>query len=231
MRMRSLIMVTLLLWLGAGGARAQEDTEQYTGIDTICSKDALQLTTSEVTIDDEQAQALDQVLLGMVTLPADPEQGLSTEAAQPPAPGAVVLVGSPGGRYFRSIGVTDIEGCEPLKPTAPFAIGSHTKMFIPAVLYRPQEEGLLSTSDLVSTYLPEEISLFPRSGDTTIDQLLTDTAGLPDFTSSQNPEALGQRWHDPASGALAEAYTPERLIAETATLQDDEDQPTWPAGD
>ncbi len=231
MRTRLLITVTVLLTLGAGGVQAQEDAEQYVGIDAICGADALQLTTAEVTLDDKQAQALDAVLLGMVTQPADPEQGLSTVAAQPPAPGAVVLVESPSGRYFRSIGVTDVATCETLEPTTPFAIGSHTKMFVAAVVYQLQEEGLLSTSDLVSAYLPDQISLFPRSKDATIDHLLTHTAGLPDFTAGDNPSSLGQRWHDPASGALGEAYTPERLIAETATLQDDEGQPAWVAGD
>ncbi len=110
--------------------------------------------TAEVTLAADQATALDAVLRAFVTVVEDPDLLANFEGAQP-APGAVLSVETPDGRYFRSIGVADVESCAPLEPTSPFAIGSHTKMFIAAVMYELQEEGA-STSDLVRDYLPDD---------------------------------------------------------------------------
>ena len=37
--------------------------------------------------------------------------------------------------------LADVSSCEPLEPTSAFPIGSHTKMFVAAVIYQLQEEG------------------------------------------------------------------------------------------
>jgi D-alanyl-D-alanine carboxypeptidase len=216
----------LLLALGGTTVSGQDAEPASIGIDALCGEQALAMSTADLTLDAETAEALDDVLRGLVTLPADPQQQLGTVFPRPPAPGAVVLVETPEGRYFRSIGVADVESCEPLEPTSPFAIGSHTKMFVAAVIYQLQEEGLLSTSDPVGMYIPDEIGMFPRSKDATIDHLLTHTAGLPDYESSLNPDSLGPGLGSGDPETLGLAMTARELIAMTAELQDDLDQPT-----
>jgi D-alanyl-D-alanine carboxypeptidase len=219
----------LLVAVGSAVATAQDEAAPVT-IDALCGEAALEPMTAEVTLGADQAAALDAVLRAFVTVPGDP-QLVANFAGSQPGPGAVLSVETPNGRYFRSIGVADVESCEPLQPTSPFAIGSHTKMFIAAVIYQLQEEGLLSTSDLVRDYLPDEIALFPRQAEATIDQLLTHTSGLPDWERSVNPEALGPRIYSGDPEALSMAVTPGELIAMTAELQDDADQPTFGPGD
>jgi D-alanyl-D-alanine carboxypeptidase len=222
---------SLLLALVGTTALGQDAEPAAIGIDALCGQGALTLSSADVTLDAEQAEALDDVLRGLVTAPADSLASLSAFVPEPPAPGAVVFVETPEGRYFRSIGVADVESCEPLDPTQPFAIGSHDKMFVAAVIYQLQEEGLLSTSDPVSLYLPDEIGLFPRSKDATIDHLLTHTAGLADYESSSNPDSLGARMYTGDPAALGLAVTAQELIAMTAELQDDPDQPTFSPGE
>ena len=223
------VTACLLVTLGSTGAVAQDEAAPLT-IDTLCGEAALEPMTAEVTLDADQATTLDAVLRAFVTVPEDPDLLANFTGAQP-APGAVLSVETPDGRYFRSIGVADVESCAPLEPTSPFAIGSHTKMFIAAVIYQLQEEGLLSTSDLVRDYLPDEIALFPRQAEATIDQLLTHTSGLPDWEKSENPEALGPRIYSGDPEALSMTVTPGELIAMTAELKDDPDQPTFGPGD
>ena len=225
---RAVAMTTCLLLTLGNTAVVAQDEPAPVGIDAVCGEAALEPMTADVTLDSEQAAALDAVLRGLVTVPESPEQVLGFEG---PAPGAVVFVETPEGRYLRSIGVADVESCEPLEPTSPFAIGSHTKMFVAAVIYQLQEEGLLSTSDLVSDYLPDEMVLFPRSEDATIDHLLTHTSGLPDWEHSENPGALGPRIYSGDPEALGMATTPADLISMTAELQDDPDQPQFGPGE
>ena len=210
------VTACLLVALGSTGAVAQDEAAPLT-IDTLCGEAALEPMTAEVTLDADQATTLDAVLRAFVTVVDDPDL-LANFAGSQPAPGAVLSVETPDGRYFRSIGVADVESCEPLAPTSPFAIGSHTKMFIAAVIYQLQEEGVLATSDLVRDYLPDEIALFPRQADATIDHLLTHTSGLPDWEKSENPEALGPRIYSGDAEALAMAVTPAESIAMTAAL-------------
>jgi len=224
------IVGCLSLTLTSGSAVLAQDEAAPVTIDALCGEAALEPVTAEVSLDADQAATLDRVLRAAVTVVEDPDLLANFEGVKP-APGAVLSVETPDGRYFRSIGVADVASCEPLEPTSPFAIGSHTKMFVAAVIYQLQEEGLLSTSDLVSGYLPDEIALFPRQADATIDHLLTHTSGLADWENSGNPEALGPRIYSGDPEALSMAVTPGELIAMTAELQDDDDQPTFGPGD
>ena len=227
---RRAIAITGCLTLTLGSAVVAQDESMPASIDAPCSEAFLEPMTFEATLDAEQTAALDALLGAFVTVPDDPEMAnaLGTPA---PAPGSVIYVDSPDGRYSSAIGVADFETCEPLEPTSAFPIGSHTKMFVAAVIYQLQEEGLLSTSDLVSEYLPDEIGLFPRSVDATIDQLLTHTAGLSDWESSVEADSLGTRIYAGDPGALGQAMTTAELISMTAELQDDPDQPTFAPGE
>ncbi|MBK8024495.1 MAG: beta-lactamase family protein [Chloroflexi bacterium] len=195
---------------------AQESVDSV-GIDSICGEGALTITVSDTLPADDASQALDTILRQFVTVPTEELPPLSAVEPKPPAPGAVVFVDSPQGRYFRSIGAVDVESCVFVDPELRFPIGSNTKMFTAAVIFQLHEEGLLSTSDLVSQYLPEEIALFPGVETATIDMLLTHTSGLPDYLNSTDPATLGGRMGAGDWDVLALAYTPQELVAQAAS--------------
>lgn len=193
-----------------------QDTDKPVGIDALCGEKALAFTTLQAPPEDDQTRALDAVLRSFVTVPTESSPALSALGPKPPAPGAVVFVDSPAGRYFRAIGVADVATCAPLDPAMPFAIGSNTKMMTAAIIFQLQEDGLLSVDDLVSKYLPEEIKLFEGAETITINMLLRHTSGLPDYLNSKNPTSIGVLDADPQSGELETGFTPQELIANAA---------------
>ena len=60
------------------------------------------------------------------------------------APGAVLLVDSPQGRFLEATGVSSLEDQTPLQVTDAFEIGSITKSFTAAVALQLQEEGSIT---------------------------------------------------------------------------------------
>ena len=212
---KSSLILALLLGIIGFTAHGQADMEPV-GVDDVCGEAALNITALDSLPQEANVEALDVLLRQFVTLPSDDVPPLSLYGVKPPAPGAVIFVDSPDGRYFRAIGVSDIESCTPLDPQTPFPIGSNTKMLTAAVIYQLQEEGLLSTSDLVSQYLPDEIALWDGAEAITIDMLLGHTSGLPDYLNSTNPATIGGRYSAGDWNALGEARTPEELVAEAA---------------
>jgi CubicO group peptidase (beta-lactamase class C family) len=58
-----------------------------------------------------------------------------------------------------------------------FRIGSLTKQFTAAAILKLQEQGLLNVQDPVALYLPD----YPHGEQITIHQLLTHTAGIPNY--------------------------------------------------
>ncbi len=211
---KSLFLFVLLLSLAAITVHAQDETP--VGIDDICGPDALTITANDTLPEDDQTKALDTILRQFVTSLSEGSPILSIFGLAPPAPGAVIFVDSPAGRYFRSIGVSNIESCASFDPGTPFPIGSNTKMFTAAVIYQLQEEGKLSTSDLVSKYLPDEIALWEGAEAITIDMLLSHTSGLPDYLNSENPATIGGQYALGNYDGLGTAYTPEELVANAA---------------
>jgi D-alanyl-D-alanine carboxypeptidase len=210
------LLLLLVLSASVLTVRAQEEAAESVGIDTLCGESALTITALDTLPEDANSQALDSLLRQFVTLPTADAPPLTIYGAKPPAPGAVIFVDSPGGRYFRSIGARDSEGCALVDPQTPFPIGSNTKMFTAAVIYQLHEEGLLSTSDLVSQYLPDEIALWEGAEAITIDMLLGHTSGLPDYLNSTNPATIGGRYSAGDWSALPEARTPEAMVVEAA---------------
>src|SRR5450432_2236055 len=63
-----------------------------------------------------------------------------------------------------------------------FQLGSITKQFTSAVILKLQEEKKLSVSDKVSKYFPQ----YPKGDSITIEQLLTHTSGVYNYTNDQN---------------------------------------------
>ena len=84
-----------------------------------------------------------------------------------------------------------------------------------AIIYQLQEDGLLSTDDLVSMYFTDLIALFEGGELITIDMLLTHTSGMPDYLSEE-PTSIATLNLDPEAGELVMGFTPEALVEEAA---------------
>jgi D-alanyl-D-alanine carboxypeptidase len=84
--------------------------------------------------------------------------------------------------------------CEPLQPTAPFQIGSNTKMMTAMIIFQLQEEGVLSIADPISDWLPTIAAQLPYGDDITIAQVLTHTSGLWDYVDGTPGEQDGLFW-------------------------------------
>jgi CubicO group peptidase (beta-lactamase class C family) len=100
---------------------------------------------------------------------------------KPDAPGAAVIVVQDGKVLFRKgYGMADLAKGRRMDSTEQQRIGSITKQFTATAILILADEGKLSTADEVSTYLPE----FTTGGrKITIEQLLTHTAGVSNYTS------------------------------------------------
>jgi D-alanyl-D-alanine carboxypeptidase len=123
-----------------------------------------------------------------------------------------MLIITPQGRYFKSAGVADVTTCAPLAADSAYQIGSNTKLMTSAILFQLQEEGVLTTADPLSKWLPELAAQLPNGDQITIDMLLTHTSGLHDYF--EVPTADGLTIADGATNKamLTRAFTPEELV-------------------
>jgi len=97
------------------------------------------------------------------------------------APGAVLLVDSPQGRFLEATGVSSVEEGTPMQVTDAFEIGSITKSFTVVVALQLQEEGILSLDDPLSQWLPEMAAQIPNGEQLTLRQLANHTTGIWDY--------------------------------------------------
>ncbi|MGD2078507.1 MAG: serine hydrolase [Chloroflexota bacterium] len=167
---------------------------------TLCEEDAFALNEIEASLEAESSSQLDDLILSNID-----------DRAYRPAPGVSLLVITPEGRYFKSTGVADVTTCEPLPADALFEIGSNTKMMTSAMIYQLQEEGVLSTSDLIGQWVPEMAAIVPNGDQITIEMLLTHTNGIYDYlngVAEDGPLAAGATDKE----VLTQAYTPEELV-------------------
>jgi CubicO group peptidase (beta-lactamase class C family) len=119
----------------------------------------------------------------------------------PPArPGAAVLVARDGKPiYRRGFGLADVEHKVAIEPAMAFRIGSVTKQFTAALVMQQVERGKIGLEDDVTRYLPD----YPTHGrKITIENLLTHTSGIADYTALPAWQAR-----------IAEPLTPTQLIA------------------
>ena len=95
-------------------------------------------------------------------------------------PGANVLVAKNGKvMYRKAFGKANLELDVPMQPDNVFQIGSITKQFTAVAILMLEEEGKLSVTDKLSTY----ISDYPKGDQVTIHQLLNHTSGIKSYTS------------------------------------------------
>lgn len=76
-------------------------------------------------------------------------------------------------------GMADLEHRVANSSQTKFRLGSVTKQFTAAAILQLQEQGLLKVNNPISTYLPN----YPEGNRITVHQLLTHTAGIPNYTS------------------------------------------------
>ena len=171
-----------------------------TTVADLCGEQALAINVIEDTLAPEISAALDEGLVDLVTSGAQP------------GPGASMLVITPQGRYHKSTGVSDVSTCEPLPADSHFQIGSNTKMMTTAMLFQLQEEGVLSTADPLSKWLPGLAAALPNGDKITIDMLMTHTSGLHDYFKV--PTASGLTIEDgiKEKTMLMRNFSPEELV-------------------
>jgi D-alanyl-D-alanine carboxypeptidase len=182
-------------------SEAVEGEQPPTVID-LCGDSALTINEIEATLAPETIALLDETLPTYVA-----ESSFSSQAA----PGVSLLVITPEGRYFKSTGVADVTTCEPLPADALFEIGSNTKMMTAAIIYQLQEEGMLSTADPISQWVPEMAAIVPNSDQMTIDMLLTHTNGIYDYlngVAEDGPLAAGVEDKE----VLTAGFAPEEIV-------------------
>ena len=122
------------------------------------------------------------------------------------APGLVLLVDTPEGRYLEAAGVASLEDGTPIQVDDILEIGSNTKSMTIVLLMQLVEEGLLSLDDPLSKWLPDQAAILPNGDQITIRQMAQHTAGLYDY--GDNIIAAGII--DPV--ALEAGFTPAELV-------------------
>jgi CubicO group peptidase (beta-lactamase class C family)/pimeloyl-ACP methyl ester carboxylesterase len=166
----------------------------------LCGEQALAINTIEDTLAPEISAMLDQGLVSLV------------QGGARPGPGASMLIITPEGRYFKSTGVADVTTCEPLAADSPYQIGSNTKMMTSAILFQLQEEGVLSTADPLSQWLPDLAAQLPYGDQITIDMLLTHTSGLHDYFAVPTADGKTIADGEKDKAMLTRGFTPEELV-------------------
>ena len=165
------------------------------------------------------------------TLPADIvdqldaylQSQLYTEGGNPElaAPGLVLYVETPEGRYLNAAGLADMEDGTPIQVDDVLQIGSNTKSMVIVLLMQLVEEGVLNLDDLLSEWLPEQAAIVPNSDQITIYQMARHTAGIHDYEEGIITQGLS----DPAK--LQAGYTP----AEIVQFAMDDGEPTFSPGE
>jgi len=106
-------------------------------------------------------------------------QDLLADAVAANGPGMVILVSRGDDVLFRGArGRAQLELDAPLSPGDVFRIGSNTKPFTAAAIYRLSEQGRVALTDPLSRYLPT----FPNAAHITVAELLCHTSGIKDYT-------------------------------------------------
>ncbi len=91
-------------------------------------------------------------------------------------------------------GYADLEWSIPNTVDTKFRIGSLTKQFTAAAILLLQERGKLNVNEPIKTYLPDVPDAWRK---VTVDNLLTHTSGIPNFTGAPGFNAYERQNHTP----------------------------------
>lgn len=115
-----------------------------------------------------------------------------------------VLVGYQGEILFeKSYGYQDQQNNIKNSSETAYLTGSITKQFTAAAILQLQEQGKLNVEDTIDKYYPD----YPNGENITIHQLLTHTAGLPEYLDIYEKDEL-----------VSNEYTVDQIITETSKL-------------
>ncbi len=115
-------------------------------------------------------------------------------------PGISILIAKKGRIvYQKAFGSANLELNTPMRPDMVFRIGSVTKQFTAIAILQLVEQGKISLQDSVQKYIKDFSS---KGAVITIENLLTHTSGIVDYTSKDDPDPYIER----------RDFTPEFLI-------------------
>lgn len=116
------------------------------------------------------------------------------------APGCVILIAKKGQIIYKNaFGLANLQAKIPMQNDMIFRIGSITKQYTAIAILQLVEQGKLSLQDTIQKYVKE----FPtKRYPVTIENLLTQTSGIPNYLTIQN--------HDPAKNR--DQYTPAQGV-------------------
>jgi D-alanyl-D-alanine carboxypeptidase len=117
------------------------------------------------------------------------------------APGAVVAVQTPEGKWIKTIGVADDRTGEPMEADLHTRIGSVTKTFTGTVLMQLVGEGKVSLDDPIADYVPD----VPRGEKITVEQVAEMISGIASYT-------LDSDFTDLLFTHPEKVWTPEELL-------------------
>jgi len=124
-------------------------------------------------------------------------------------PGVCIDIRIPDqGNYIKAYGLANLTSEIPRNVNDPFRVASITKSMVATVILTMVDDGLLSTSDPISNYLPD----FPSGETITIRNLLRMRSGIIDYA---NEEMLAEWYAEPTK-----AYMVDSLIAYSASQHD-----------
>jgi D-alanyl-D-alanine carboxypeptidase len=137
------------------------------------------------------------------------------------APGLILLVDTPDGRYLNAAGVGSLEDGTPMRVDDRVEIGSITKSFTVVLLMQLQEEGVLSLDDRLAAWLPDLAPRVPHGDEMTLRQLANHTSGIWSavWAIVDEPTEDPNRW--------ARAYSPEEVVQYAI----DHGEPYFPPGE
>lgn len=113
--------------------------------------------------------------------------------------------------YARGFGVQSLATGAPVTPDSLFCVASITKIFVATAIMQLVEQGRLNLDAPLGTYLPDfrlDDARLPR---VTLRQVLSHTAGLPDFDEAEYDILVANPEYD--------AGAPERLMRNLASRQ------------
>lgn len=122
------------------------------------------------------------------TTPTDPQaeltqrldQYLTTETEKKAFSGSVLIAQNGKILLKKGYGYANVEWDQPNTADTVFRIASLTKGFTALATLKLEEQGRLSLKDPLSKYIPN----FPRGNQITLEQLLTHTSGIRDYTAA-----------------------------------------------
>lgn len=93
--------------------------------------------------------------------------------------GSILIASNENILLNKGFGMANWEHAVPNKPSTKYKIGSLTKAFTAMGIFQLHEKGKLSIDDCISKYLPN----YPQGEKITIYHCLTNTTGIPNYTS------------------------------------------------